>query len=161
VLRKQPGDGLDTTHRMARANSASIMRTPDGSRQCRFNPLNGVAQANLQFKRCCASSPVTASTQHTGWLAPNTASIPLNGVAQAARQFKRCCASSPVSASTQLTGWLAPFRFNSLNGVAQANLQFKRCRAISPVTASTQLTGWLAPIPLQFLKRLRASEPAI
>ena len=44
-------------HRMAGANAASI-------------PLNGVAQATLQLKRSCASSPVSASTQLTGWLAP-------------------------------------------------------------------------------------------
>jgi len=44
-LRKQPGVGIDATHRMARANTAN-------------NFPSGAAQAALCLQRSCASSPV-------------------------------------------------------------------------------------------------------
>jgi len=70
VPRKRPGVGLDTTHRMARAIPLQLCKHRMACANAASIPLNGVAQANLQFKRSCASGPVSASTQRTGWLAP-------------------------------------------------------------------------------------------
>jgi len=121
--------------------------------------MKNFRQYRFQFKRSCASGPVSGCTRLTGWLAPIPLLIqaelrkrPGVGIHAAHRMARANTATNSSGAAQAARCWDV---HGSPDGSRQYRYEFKRSCASSPVSGITRLTGWLAPIPLRIQAELR------